>query len=106
MKITFAPIAPALPKRQRTGGGQMRALIVVSSKAIVKRPVTILAEVGELEMVGQAGTVAKVSPATRNLKPDLIVLDIRMRGGNRLETPFPIPRHRAETTYVPRKCRQ
>jgi DNA-binding NarL/FixJ family response regulator len=77
--------------------------LLVSSKVIVEPPFTILAEVGGLEMVGQAGTVAEVSPATRNLKPDLVILDLRMPGGNGMETLFPVPRHRAETTRRPTK---
>jgi DNA-binding NarL/FixJ family response regulator len=60
----------------------MRVLIADDSEAFVQRLVTNLAKLDEIEIVGQAGTVAEAAKGIRNLHPDVVILDIRMPGGS------------------------
>ena len=60
----------------------MRVLIADDSEALVQRLTAMLAEVGGVEIVGRAGTVEEASQATRNLAPDVLILDICMPGGS------------------------
>jgi DNA-binding NarL/FixJ family response regulator len=63
----------------------MRVLIADDSEVLVQRLVTMLAEVRGIEIVGQAGTVAEAAQAVRNLRPDVMILDIRMPGGSGID---------------------
>lgn len=63
----------------------MRLLIADDSDLIVQRLVTMLAGVDGLEIVGRAGTVPEASRAVRALKPDVMILDLGMPGGNGID---------------------
>ena len=63
----------------------MRVLIADDSAVIVQRLVTMLADVGGIEIVGHAGTVAEASLAVRALKPDVVILDMHMPGGSGID---------------------
>lgn len=63
----------------------MRVLIADDSEIIVKRLIAVLTEVGGVEIVDQAGTVAAAAQAVRNLKPDVVILDIAMPGGSGID---------------------
>lgn len=60
----------------------MRILIADDSELLRERLVDILTEIEEIEVVGQEENVTKVITAIERLKPDLIILDIQMPGGN------------------------
>ena len=66
-------------------GEHMRLLIADDSEVIVQRLVTMLAGVDGLEIVGRAGTVLEASRAVRALKPDAMILDLRMPGGSGID---------------------
>ena len=63
----------------------MTLLIADDSDVIVQRLVTMLADVDGLEIVGRAGTVFEATRAVRFLKPDVMILDMRMPGGSGID---------------------
>jgi len=63
----------------------MRVLIADDSDVLVQRLVTMLTEVEGVEVVGRVGSVSEASRAVRDLKPDALVLDIRMPGGSGID---------------------
>jgi DNA-binding NarL/FixJ family response regulator len=60
----------------------MRVLIVDDSEELVQRLVAILAAVSGIDIIGRARDVAGATRAVRDLKPDVVILDIRMPGGS------------------------
>jgi DNA-binding NarL/FixJ family response regulator len=63
----------------------MKVLIVDDSEVVVQRLRSSLAEVAGLEIVGQADNVADAVLEIRKLRPDVIILDIRMPGGSGID---------------------
>ena len=63
----------------------MRVLIADDSEVFVQRLVAMLTEVDGVEIVGRAGSVAEAAEAVRHLKPDVLILDIRMPGGSGID---------------------
>ena len=63
----------------------MRVLIADDSEVFVERLLKILAEADGIEIVGRVGTVADSIQAVRTLKPDVLLLDIRMPGGSGID---------------------
>ena len=59
----------------------LTVLIVDDSKIVRERLVELLTEQAELDVIGTAGDTAQAIQAVRDLKPDALVLDIRMPGG-------------------------
>jgi len=59
----------------------MKVLIADDSTELRERIVDMISEEGSIEMVGQAENVPEAINAIRELKPDVIILDIRMPGG-------------------------
>ena len=60
----------------------MRLFIADDSEILRERLVEILSEIESVEIVGQEGDTIKAIEAIEQLKPDLVILDIRMPGGN------------------------
>jgi len=63
------------------GRGTMRLFIADDSEVVRERLSTLLSQLDNVEIVGNAGTVDEAIHEIRRLKPDLVVLDIRMPGG-------------------------
>jgi len=63
----------------------MRVLIADDSRVIVERLSSALAEIRGVEIVDRVDTVAKASEAVRNLKPDVMILDMKMPGGSGID---------------------
>jgi DNA-binding NarL/FixJ family response regulator len=64
---------------------KIKVFIVDDSLVVRERLVTMLEELAEIEVVGQAENVASAISAIRTLKPDVVILDIIMPGGNGIE---------------------
>jgi DNA-binding NarL/FixJ family response regulator len=71
----------------------MRVLIVDDSEVLVQRLRSSLAEVAGLEIVGHADNVADGILEIRKLKPDVVILDIRMPDGSGIEVLESLKKH-------------
>jgi DNA-binding NarL/FixJ family response regulator len=60
----------------------MKIFIVDDSAIIVERVKILLSVFEELEFIGQASNVNDAVEAILKLKPDVVILDIRLVGGN------------------------
>jgi DNA-binding NarL/FixJ family response regulator len=63
----------------------MKLLIVDDSEVLVQRLRSSLADVSGLEVVGHADNARDATLGIRNLKPDVVILDIRMPGGSGID---------------------
>ncbi len=63
----------------------MRVLIADDSPLVVDRVSSVLAAMGRIEVVGRAGTVLETASAVRDLKPDVMILDLQMPDGSGLD---------------------
>ena len=63
----------------------MRFIIADDSKILRERLAEALSEIEGVEIVGQAGDAIETQEAVERLKPNLVVLDIRMPKGNGIE---------------------
>ena len=63
----------------------MKILIADDSKLVRERLVGIISEVEGVNIVGQAENTIEAMLLTKELNPDLIVLDIRMPGGSGID---------------------
>lgn len=61
--------------------------VVIADDSLIVREhlVTMLDELAEIEVVGQAETVAGAISTIRRLQPDVVILDIRMPGGSGID---------------------
>jgi DNA-binding NarL/FixJ family response regulator len=62
-----------------------QVLIVDDSEQIRQRLAALLAESSQIRIVGQAGNSVEGLDAVRHLKPDTVILDIRMPGGSGID---------------------
>ncbi len=60
----------------------MKVFIAEDSQVIRERLIEMLSEIKGVEVAGEAGTAAEAFPLIMKLKPDVVILDIRMPGGN------------------------
>lgn len=63
----------------------MRIFIADDSSIIRGRLVDLLAELEEIEIIGQAENCLEATAAIRELEPDAVILDIRMPGGTGID---------------------
>ena len=63
----------------------MKVMIVDNSVEIQERLAERLREIPGVEIAGQAATVAEALSAVRQLRPDVMILDLRLTDGNGLE---------------------
>jgi len=59
--------------------------IVDDSKIVRDRLVTLLSDLKKIEVIGQAKSTRQAIVAIRKLKPDVVILDIRMPGGSGID---------------------
>jgi DNA-binding NarL/FixJ family response regulator len=64
---------------------KIRIFIADDSLIVRERLVTMLDELAGIEIVGQAENVAEAISGIRTLQPDVVILDIRMPGGNGID---------------------
>ena len=60
----------------------MKVFIADDSAVLRERLATMLADLLGIEIVGQAGEGFEATELIQKLKPDVVILDIRMPGGN------------------------
>jgi len=63
----------------------VKVLLVDDSAAVRSRLAALLAELREVEVVGEAADSTTAVEAARLLKPHVVILDIRMAGGSGLD---------------------
>jgi len=63
----------------------MKVFIADDSAAVVERLITMLSELPQVEIMGQAQDALEAIKAIRQLNPDVVILDIRMPGGNGID---------------------
>jgi DNA-binding NarL/FixJ family response regulator len=60
----------------------MKVFIADDSIVIRERLIEMISEIEGIEVIGEAGTAAEAVPLIIKLKPSVVILDIRMPGGN------------------------
>jgi DNA-binding NarL/FixJ family response regulator len=60
----------------------MRVLIADDSAVVVERLVTLLSELPEVDIVGEAQTSGDATERIQQLQPDVVILDIQLPGGS------------------------
>jgi DNA-binding NarL/FixJ family response regulator len=63
----------------------MMIFIADDSKALRERLTAMLSEIEGAEVIGQAGNAAEAVEGIHHLKPDVVILDIQMPGGNGID---------------------
>lgn len=63
----------------------MRVFIVDDSAIVRERLATMFSELTDIELIGQAQHPLEATESIRKLKPDLVILDIRLRGGSGID---------------------
>jgi DNA-binding NarL/FixJ family response regulator len=63
----------------------VRVFIVDDSAILRERLITMVSELKGIEIIGQAKGSTEAVEAIPKLKPDVVILDIRMHGGNGIE---------------------
>jgi len=75
-------------------------LIVDDSEQIRQRLVTLLAESSQIRIVGQAGDSREALEALQRLRPDTVILDIRLPGTSGIELLKEIKARYPEMTVI------
>jgi DNA-binding NarL/FixJ family response regulator len=70
---------------QSRSNRNVKVFIADDSLIVREHLTTMLDELTGIEIVGQAENVAETISAIRNLKPDAVILDIRMPGGSGID---------------------
>ena len=60
----------------------MRLFIVDDSEILLDRLKTVLSDITDIEIVGQTDRQDEIVEAIVKLKPDVVILDIRLQAGN------------------------
>lgn len=77
-----------------------QVLIVDDSEQIRERLAALLAESTQIRIVGQAGDGMEALDAVQRLKPDTVILDIRLPGGSGIELLKEIKTRYPEMTVI------
>jgi DNA-binding NarL/FixJ family response regulator len=83
-----------------TVGGVMKIVIVDDSVEIRERLSTRLRDIPGVEIAGQATTVAEAISAVHRLKPDVMILDLRLPDGNGLDVLRLMQREQVQTRVI------
>lgn len=78
----------------------MRILLVDDHEVVRVGVRALIERQPEMEVVGEASTVREAVNQAEQLAPDVVVLDIRLPGGNGLEACRQIKAHRPETRVI------
>lgn len=78
----------------------MRVLIADDSSIVRERLVALLSELKDIEIIGQAQDSIEALDLFRRLKPDTVILDIRMPRGNGIAVLHAIKQEEAPPTVI------
>ena len=78
----------------------MKVFIADDSELLRDRLKSMLSEIPRVEIIGEAATGIETSEGIRRLKPDIIVLDIRMSQGNGFDVLKGLARNEASRVIV------
>ncbi len=79
---------------------KIKTFIVDDSLIVREHLVTMLDEMTDVEVVGQAGCVTTAISAILSLQPDVVILDIRMPGGSGIDVLHSIKRGEAPPVVI------
>lgn len=82
-----------------TGTG-IRAFVVEDSAAIAERLIGLLTEGGDIRVVGQAGSAETAIEGILQLRPDVVTLDIHLRGSSGLRVIQEVRRLAPEIEFI------
>ncbi len=68
-----------------TAKRHLKVLVADDSPLIRERLAAVISDIENAELVGQAENVQEAIESIRRLKPDVVILDIRMPGGSGLQ---------------------
>ena len=74
-----------MPKTLSSLDHKIKVFIADDSRIVQEHLVTMFDELAEVEIVGQAETVAEAISAIGKLRPDVVILDIRMPDGSGID---------------------
>jgi len=78
----------------------MRVFIADDSAAVRERLVEMISELPGIEIVGQAKGGIEATNAIMKLKPDVVILDIRMPGGNGIDVLLNVKKERSSPVVI------
>jgi DNA-binding NarL/FixJ family response regulator len=78
----------------------IRVFIVDDSPIVRERLVTLLSELEAVEVVGQSENAAEATQLIRELRPDAVVLDIRLASGSGIEVLRTIKKERPDVLVI------
>ena len=78
----------------------MKVFIVDDSALVRERLIAMISENPEIEITGQAENAQEATNSIRKLKPDVVILDIRMPGGNGIEVLKNIKKNNSAPTVI------
>ncbi|MGH7768399.1 MAG: response regulator [Candidatus Binatia bacterium] len=78
----------------------IRVFIVDDSPIVRERLVTLLSELEAVEVVGQSENAAEATRLIRELRPDAVVLDIRLASGNGIDVLRTIKKERPDVVVI------
>jgi len=78
----------------------MKVVVVDDSAEIRERLTAMLGEIPGVEIAGQATTVAEAIRSVRFLKPDVMILDLRLPDGNGLDVLRLLQREQVHTRAI------
>ena len=99
--ITLDDLQRSLPLSNIVGYGSIvRVFIADDSAEICARLTTILAEIEGVKIIGQARNVHDATHSIRELKPDVVILDIQMPGNGGIDVLREIKLERPSTVVI------
>ncbi len=78
----------------------MKVFIVDDSAVVCERLETMLSEIPEVEIIGQAGKPVEAIKSIQSLNPDVVILDIRMPGGSGIDVLEYIKKDNLDPTVI------
>jgi len=98
--IIRAPKYGGIESLNRVKGGIVKVYIVDDSEVVIERLKTMLSELKEIEVIGQAHNPFDAINGIRTLHPDAVILDLQMPGGSGIGVLLSIKRDTSGPTVL------